>query len=92
MGLLEIFKASGFDWTVQHGKEAGQTVPHLHFHIVPRRQGDLQSPGDWYSAFQGWVVKNLDSSLRSRLKIEELEIVASHLRSSFEKGEWLRLK
>jgi histidine triad (HIT) family protein len=23
-----------------NGKDAGQTVPHVHFHIIPRRAGD----------------------------------------------------
>lgn len=35
-----------FDWTigVNDGEAAGRTVPHLHVHVIPRRQGDVPDP------------------------------------------------
>uniref|UniRef100_A0A1B0D5U5 bis(5'-adenosyl)-triphosphatase n=1 Tax=Phlebotomus papatasi TaxID=29031 RepID=A0A1B0D5U5_PHLPP len=41
-GLLEEFYGvSASNVTVQDGKEAGQTVAHVHCHILPRREGDF---------------------------------------------------
>ena len=32
-----------------NGKDAGQLVPHVHFHIIPRRPGDGLKIGEWRS-------------------------------------------
>lgn len=50
--LIRELRASGIDWTVQDGAAAGQTVPHLHLHLIPRVAGDLPSPGAWYPELQ----------------------------------------
>lgn len=34
----------GFNWGVNVGPAAGQTVPHLHLHVIPRYRGDVQDP------------------------------------------------
>ena len=36
--------------TVQCGPEAGQTVPHVHVHLLPRKQGDFADPDEIYKA------------------------------------------
>jgi len=33
-------KADAFNLTTNNGKEAGQAILHLHFHIIPRNEGD----------------------------------------------------
>lgn len=38
------FGADGFNFGVNVGAAAGQTVPHLHFHVIPRRVGDVPDP------------------------------------------------
>ena len=38
--VIEAVGAKGFNLSVSNGKEAGQTVDHLHFHIIPRFTGD----------------------------------------------------
>ena len=35
---------SGFNIGVNIGEDAGQTVMHLHVHLIPRRSGDIQDP------------------------------------------------
>tara|TARA_B100000989_G_scaffold298718_1_gene289397 strand:- start:130 stop:504 length:375 start_codon:yes stop_codon:yes gene_type:complete len=35
---------SGFNVGVNIGENAGQTVMHLHVHLIPRRKGDVQDP------------------------------------------------
>ena len=38
--LVKIFKAEGFNYAWNEGKLAGQSVPHFHLHILPRKGGD----------------------------------------------------
>lgn len=38
--LRKALGAEGFNVAWNHGEMAGQTVPHFHLHIVPRRTGD----------------------------------------------------
>ena len=46
--LLAYYKAGAFDWSIQDNEAAGQTIPHLHLHIIVRHPADLNAPGDWY--------------------------------------------
>jgi len=47
--ILEAhFGGSSVTMAVQDGKDAGQTVPHVHVHLVPRRAGDLLNNDDVY--------------------------------------------
>lgn len=36
--------AEGFNIGINVGAAAGQTVPHLHVHVIPRRHGDMSDP------------------------------------------------
>lgn len=38
--LKRVFNAEGFHFVWNEGKAAGQSLPHFHLHIVPRKQGD----------------------------------------------------
>lgn len=38
--LMEEKKASGFNVVNNNFESAGQVVKHIHFHIIPRREGD----------------------------------------------------
>ena len=42
--LEEEFKPDGYNIGVNDGPTAGQTVPHLHMHLIPRYKGDLEDP------------------------------------------------
>jgi bis(5'-adenosyl)-triphosphatase len=79
--LKKAFKADGINWTIQDGFSAGQTVNHLHLHLIPRHQGDFPDPGDWYPAFQKSEQENIDSNLRPIHQLQELKHIASYLRS-----------
>jgi len=35
---------SGFNIGINQGETAGQTVMHLHIHLIPRRKGDVEDP------------------------------------------------
>lgn len=38
--LLKVFDAEGFNYAWNEGEIAGQSVPHFHFHMLPRKAGD----------------------------------------------------
>ncbi|MGW1722349.1 HIT family protein [Streptomyces sp. NPDC002306] len=38
------FTVQGFNIGANCGITAGQTVPHAHIHLIPRREGDMQDP------------------------------------------------
>lgn len=38
--VKEVLAADGFNILQNNGEAAGQTVRHIHFHIVPRKNGD----------------------------------------------------
>lgn len=79
--LAGAFAADGFDWTIQDGRSAGQSVPHLHLHIIPRHAGDLPDPGDWYPALIADGRATIDSAVRSRLTSTEHAHVSARLRA-----------
>ena len=35
---------SAFNIGINDGKDAGQSIYHLHVHLIPRRDGDIQNP------------------------------------------------
>lgn len=37
-------KVEDFNIGINDGPMAGQTVPHLHVHLIPRRSGDMEDP------------------------------------------------
>jgi diadenosine tetraphosphate (Ap4A) HIT family hydrolase len=40
--LQEEFKPDGYNIGINDGPAAGQTVPHLHMHLIPRYKGDQE--------------------------------------------------
>lgn len=42
--LNKEFEPDGFNVGFNAGAAAGQTVPHLHVHVIPRRTGDVADP------------------------------------------------
>ena len=46
------FKASSLTVAIQDGPDAGQTVKHVHVHILPRRKGDFSENDDVYKVLE----------------------------------------
>ena len=42
--LDERFRPDGYNLGFNAGEAAGQTVPHLHVHVIPRYYGDVPDP------------------------------------------------
>jgi bis(5'-adenosyl)-triphosphatase len=87
--LLKAFNSDSFNWSVQDNDAAGQTVSHLHLHIVPRHIGDLKEAGDWYPRIRENDKEMLDSKQRARLSQEQIDQIVRKLKgiSSNEKTE-----
>ena len=87
-GLLVVFQAVAFDWTVQEGEPAGQTIPHLHVHLLPRHPGDLPRPGDWYPRLEKNIrEQQIDSDQRPAYSHEQLIQIAKKSKGYFRKNE-----
>jgi len=43
-GLEQEFHPAGYNIGINDGAAAGQTVPHLHIHLIPRYPGDRPDP------------------------------------------------
>jgi bis(5'-adenosyl)-triphosphatase len=79
--LLKTFGVKAFNWTIQEGEEAGQTISHLHLHLIPRKQGDLPQPGDWYPRLRESQSNVIDSEERQRLSPQEMRRVVDKIKA-----------
>lgn len=78
--LMKVFNADAFNYSLQDGVEAGQTIPHFHLHVIPRRKNDFENPGDWYPKIENAANHLLDSSRREQLSKDQLKEILVHLR------------
>jgi bis(5'-adenosyl)-triphosphatase len=85
-------ESGSFNIAVQDGKESGQTVPHVHCHIIPRTKGNSEGDGI-YDRLQGeegnvggglWDRDNGDRRPESRGKFPVIEDAARMPRSAEE--------
>ena len=42
--LDKKFQPDGFNVGINCGETSGQTVPHVHIHLIPRYKGDMENP------------------------------------------------
>lgn len=42
--IKTVLNPDGFNIGINEGRAAGQTVPHLHIHVIPRYNGDMEDP------------------------------------------------
>jgi bis(5'-adenosyl)-triphosphatase len=66
----------GFNVAVQDGPQAGQSVPHVHVHVLPRVSGDLARNDDVYEALELWSPRpqgatGESSASRTRLEVAD---------------------
>jgi len=69
--------------SIQDGKSAGQTVNHFHIHIIPRKENDLESPGEWYPLLQKNSSKIIDSNFRDKINKSDMNKIVDFIKSQF---------
>lgn len=42
--LMQKYNPDGFNVGINVNEEAGQTIPHVHIHLIPRYKGDVKDP------------------------------------------------
>lgn len=47
--LEKLYGGSSLTIAVQDGKDAGQSVEHVHVHLIPRKKGDFANNDDIYA-------------------------------------------
>ncbi|KRX49850.1 Rho GTPase-activating protein 39 [Trichinella murrelli] len=63
--LAKFYKTSSSTVCIQDGPEAGQTVKHLHVHILPRKRGDFEHNDEIYSVLDRHDKEVAEKSWRS---------------------------
>lgn len=64
-----VFRASSLNIAVQDGVDAGQSVPHVHAHIIPRKKADLEERGGTDAIYE--MMEGEEGDLASQLKEKE---------------------
>ena len=50
--LERCYDVKALNFSVQDGAEAGQTINHVHIHVLPRKAGDFKRNDDVYHELQ----------------------------------------
>lgn len=80
--LTAVFNTDAFNWAIQEREAAGQSVAHLHMHLVPRTLGDLANPGDWYQELERSESGDIDTFNRFQLSQQQLDQLTKKLKTA----------
>jgi bis(5'-adenosyl)-triphosphatase len=64
-----VYGASSLNIAIQDGVDAGQSVPHVHAHIIPRRKDDLAEQGGTDAIYE--MMESEDADLSKQLEEKE---------------------
>lgn len=64
------FNATSMTLAIQDGPDAGQTVKHVHMHILPRKKGDFEQNDDIYTKLELH-----DKDLGENMKIQYADVI-----------------
>ncbi|KAI5568136.1 hypothetical protein BDE02_13G138700 [Populus trichocarpa] len=64
--LESFYMATSLTFTIQDGPRAGQSVPHVHVHIIPRKDGDFEKNDEIYDA-----IDESEKELKRKLDLDE---------------------
>jgi bis(5'-adenosyl)-triphosphatase len=81
-----VFDASSLNIAIQDGVDAGQSVPHVHAHIIPRKRDDLHDQGGTDAIYE--MMESEDADLGRQLKEKEAATAAAHLSDGDKRGRF----
>ena len=81
--IERVYEATSLTIAIQDGKDAGQSIEHVHVHIVPRKAGDPLQDDRIYEALQTHDKKE---NIKWRTD-SEMELEASMLKQYFEEND-----
>jgi len=76
----EKFGCTSCTIAIQDGKEAGQTIPHVHVHVIPRKVGDFLNNDEVYAKLQHHDSEAFEFAERTPRSFDEMETEAACLR------------
>eukprot|EP00669_Euglena_mutabilis_P007655 TRINITY_DN2893_c0_g1_i1.p2 TRINITY_DN2893_c0_g1~~TRINITY_DN2893_c0_g1_i1.p2 ORF type:complete len:175 (+),score=58.71 TRINITY_DN2893_c0_g1_i1:286-810(+) len=79
------YRATALNYAIQDGEHAGQSVPHVHIHILPRRKADFKRNDQVYEeleAFHAHPPPHFGDNRRPRT-LPEMAAEAAELRTLF---------
>ncbi len=94
--IERVYNATSLNIAMQDGADAGQSVPHLHTHIIPRKRADLDDRGGSDAIYsmidseEGNVGKHLRDMSEDRPQFPKVENEARKPRSVEEMSEEAR--
>lgn len=74
LAVQKTFHTNPYVLLQKNGREAGQTVPHVHFHYIPRKTGDTSG--------LKFIVKMYMAYLKKPITKQEMEEVTSQLKQA----------
>jgi bis(5'-adenosyl)-triphosphatase len=78
--MERVYDTTSSTLAIQDGPLAGQSVPHVHVHVLPRREGDFARNDDVYDELEKWRALDDDRAPRTA---EEMKSEADTLRVMF---------
>jgi bis(5'-adenosyl)-triphosphatase len=67
--IERVFDASSLNIAIQDGVDAGQSVPHVHAHVIPRKKADLEEKGGTDAIYE--MMESEDADLNKQLAEKE---------------------
>jgi len=75
LAIRNLYGTTGYLLLQKNGREAGQSVPHVHFHYLPRHEGDSHLL---------FALRFFASDYQRPLKTEEIEAITANLKAEME--------
>ena len=77
--LREAFGSEGYNLVVQDGKGTGQTVPHVHMHVIPRKNKDMSNFKLYATIFYGLFKRRVLKPIELIEHVSKLRNISSQL-------------
>ncbi|KAJ8114295.1 hypothetical protein OPT61_g3792 [Boeremia exigua] len=69
-----VFAASSLNIAIQDGVDAGQSMPHVHAHIIPRKRDDLEHRGGTDAIYE--MMESEEAHLGKQMEAKEKAVQA----------------